>query len=581
MDETTKAMQMVTAAPAMTAAELADINATFPAYLFRVRRTREIWTTCCGRHEVIQKSEYTDAEYAVLEAEHHAEPKPYGTHMCHCGYMSAPAPKRAPELVACPYCGILAKVKELGRTGDRKNLATYRRAVVFRWYRGALWALAYETWKKYGCEGVLTVPPECSLHKIYRFKPGEASYVHRWWSGTPWNGPEKMTAKDPNFPKPICEPFSWCSESGMSYDIIRAEEINKSPFRWCGFAEYVKHTSTAMRFLALCTVYPRQVEMLMKAGMWRPVMERVEAGKKNAAAFSWEAANPLKAFDLSKQELKVFLAGSRDLDILAKYKQFRRANVPCSFDVLYALRGELRGDTFRRVMAKLKKYKLPPERWENYMEQVRYEDLGQKKHPRDFFHMAEWWHDYVDAAVVLGLDLKNPIFLTPKNLKKKHDEATKAALPILNAMHDAKNERQGRERCRALTKRYTYWTDRWLIRPPIGAREIVAEGKALKHCVGGYADRHVRGAATILFLRDRKDSRKPLVTIEMRGDQIVQIHGWDDDRTTCKANPKRIPPRTLYAEILDPWLDWVAAGSKRNKDGRPKQARRKKEESAA
>lgn len=567
-----KAEQMVAAAPAMRPEDLDAINDNYTAYIFRVRRTREIWTTCCHRHEVIPKAEYTSAEYDVLAADHCAEPKPapYG---CHVGYMSAPPGKREPEPVECPYCGKLVKVKELGRSGKRDNLASYRRAVVLRWYRGALWASAYCTSKKYECEAALTAKPDYSLHKIYRFKPGEASYVHRMWSGTPWYGPERMTAASPTLPKPICEPFAWCSESGVAYDLIHANEIEKSPFRWCGFAEYVKHTGTAMKFLALCTVYPRQVEMLMKAGMWRPVMERVEDGKKNAAAFSWEETNPLKAFGLSKQEFGAFMASDKDLDILGKYKQFRRSGVACSYAELAALRKNLNGTMYQRIAAKLKKYKLTPERWRNYMERAKNEDLGKKKYPRDLSQVAEWWNDYVDAAVVLGLDLQNPVFLMPKSLKRKHDEATKAAAPILAALHDAKSEKQERERCRALTKRYTYWDDRWLIRPPLGAREIVAEGKALKHCVGGYADRHVRGVTTILFLRDRRDPRKPLVTIEMSGDRIVQIHGWNDDRTACKANPKRIPPRELYAEILEPWLAWVKAGSKRDKRGRPKALR--------
>ena len=31
-----------------------------------------------------------------------------------------------------------------------------------------------------------------------------------------------------------------------------------------------------------------------------------------------------------------------------------------------------------------------------------------------------------------------------------------------------------------------------------------------------------------------------------------------------------------YADILDPWLAWLAAGSKRNEDGTPKVSRKKK-----
>ena len=109
----------------------------------------------------------------------------------------------------------------------------------------------------------------------------------------------------------------------------------------------------------------------------------------------------------------------------------------------------------------------------------------------------------------------------------------------------------------------------------MGVNEIAAEGKALKHCVGGYAERHLSGSTTILFLRDRRRPGKPLVTIEMRGKEIAQIHGYRND-LYAKADP-----REKYAEILEPWLAWLAAGSRRDKRGRPIQPRKKKKEVTA
>ena len=85
----------------------------------------------------------------------------------------------------------------------------------------------------------------------------------------------------------------------------------------------------------------------------------------------------------------------------------------------------------------------------------------------------------------------------------------------------------------------------------------------------GNDGRHVKGSTTILFLRDRKRPGKPLVTIEMKGNQIVQIHGYQNDIGQA------VKPMVRYADILDPWLAWLAAGSKRNKDGTPKVPRRR------
>ena len=74
---------------------------------------------------------------------------------------------------------------------------------------------------------------------------------------------------------------------------------------------------------------------------------------------------------------------------------------------------------------------------------------------------------------------------------------------------------------------------------------------------------------TILFLRDKRRPGKPLATIEMHGMEIVQIHGYKNDTAACEENPDRISLRELYRDFLDNWLAWLAAGSRRDKAGRP------------
>lgn len=102
--------------------------------------------------------------------------------------------------------------------------------------------------------------------------------------------------------------------------------------------------------------------------------------------------------------------------------------------------------------------------------------------------------------------------------------------------------------------------------------QAVVQGGSFKDCmaavakgVGGYADRHMRGVTTILFLRRSSAPGTPYVTIEMDGNQIRQIHGYHND--TLPGSPK---PREVHKEFLDTWLQWLRAGSKRNEDGTPK-----------
>ena len=191
--------------------------------------------------------------------------------------------------------------------------------------------------------------------------------------------------------------------------------------------------------------------------------------------------------------------------------------------------------------------------------------------------------DYLVAAEGVGLDLNNPIFLMPRDFEEKHDQVTAAWSAVLAerrrkaeaerraafAEERRKNLEKFRGRVKSLARKYTYTDGELLVRPAVNAEEIVREGKLLHHCVGGYADRHISGATTILFLRRRSAPGKPLCTIEIYGSTIRQIHGWDDERTACADNPEREDPREIYRAFLDEWQRWLESGSKRDKAGRP------------
>ena len=166
-------------APRLSQKELREINGLFPAYLFRRRRTREIWTTCCGVHQTLPEGS------PVLEAVHQAEKPPSAGYGCFCGWMSAPPPRPKAQPEACPFCGRVSPVKELGRTGRRENLWSYVRVVTFRQYHGALWAVAYEARKDYTDPARLTALPEAHMVAAYRFLPGRVEFCRRnWWEKT-------------------------------------------------------------------------------------------------------------------------------------------------------------------------------------------------------------------------------------------------------------------------------------------------------------------------------------------------------------------------------------------------------------
>ena len=120
--------RLASIAPPLNDGEAEAINALFSAYLFRKNSTGELWSSCCHEHAT---EAWDDERMRVaMRTEHQREPRQKWERM-------------KPNAI-CPFCGRPVAVKDLQRAGGRKNLTSYRRAVILRWYRGALWARAYD-----------------------------------------------------------------------------------------------------------------------------------------------------------------------------------------------------------------------------------------------------------------------------------------------------------------------------------------------------------------------------------------------------------------------------------------------------
>lgn len=561
MTDKERTERFVKAAPPMRESELERINALFPAFIFRRSRTRELWTSCCRRHVTLPDWNGQDQkERRVMTEPHRREPK---------NRWDDPR-----TTVPCPYCGREATVKEVGRTGTRKNLSAYRRTIILRWWRGALWANAYDCGKHYTEGYQLTGTPNYKLIGIFRFRPGLAEGCSRpWWGGNckfsnivrQSNPLEKGTWH-------VHDPFSCNGEYGIGYDVIGLQEVQKSPFRYCMTERWEKRHNDVVEFLEACCFYPRQIEMLMKAGMDETVRDLVCRGVKNSRAMDWSKENVEDAFGLSRQELREFLQTKRDIRTLELYKRLKR-----KVSLTKAADWIERGADIRGTMRAAKKWGLPPEKLFSY--------LGKGQPHRHMGSNLGTWEDYLTAARETGYPLHRENVLLPKDLGAAHEEATEKHRKKLaeEARKQAKEQKRLQamkyeERKQELEKKYGYSADGYLIRVPVSGDEIVREGQMLKHCVGGYAPRHMDGSVTILFMRREKQPDKPFLTIEMQGNRLVQIHGYKNEGLYTAKGRFAPDPREVYREFLDTWLDWLKKGSRRDQEGRPILPRTKKTE---
>ena len=578
VNEKERAAQMERMAPKPTAQEMEQVNDLFRHFIFKRSGTGEIWTTCCRRHEFIKDNTDNACELRILDAPHAPERRN--------NYDNTPDWQRRET---CPYCGREVTVKELRYSGRRRALWEYQRAVVLRQWRGALWATAWDCFKDY--EGkepvtnapVLTMLPKAKLLGAYRFTPGKVEAATRvWWSDGPFDYSYQDTPGKNAGHKGgmwhIHSPYGFCSELGKSYDIIGLPELQKSALRWCRLEQVRIASDDFIELLTAACFYPKQVEWLVKLGLQDAVRDLAGRGVKNAAAVKWNANTPAAFLGCGVKELDAITKeGDRPVVALRIYRALHDMTQAPTPEECAALADCADDRTLRVLLPRMKRYGLRIPKLISYLEKIR---RHREIHWSNNAALSAY-ADYITAADGCGLDLSNTIHLLPRDFWEKHDTVTAAWSAICANRRNSEANAKYKARLPKLTARYLYWSDTLLIRAPVNAGEIVEEGKRLEHCVGGYADRHLSGKTTILFLRRRDKPHVPLVTIEMDGNTIRQVYGYRNDCARCPENPKGIPARKLYGVFLDEWLEWLNAGSKRYKDGRPKLPRKKHKEDVA
>lgn len=578
VNEKERAAQLERLAPKPTAQEMEQVNDLFRHFIFKRSGKGEIWTTCCRRHEFIKDTTDNACELRILDAPHAPERRN--------NYDNTPDWQRRET---CPYCGREVTVKELRYSGRRRALWEYQRAVVLRQWRGALWATAWDCFKDYGGkepvtnEPVLTMLPKAKLLGAYRFTPGKVESATRvWWSDGPFGYSYQDTpgknAGHKGSMWHIHSPYGFCSELGKSYDIIGLPELQKSALRWCRLEQVRIASDDFIELLTAACFYPKQVEWLVKLGLQDAVRDLAGRGVKNAAAVKWNDNTPAAFLGCGVKELDAITKVSdRPVVALRIYRALHDMTQAPTPEECAALADCADDRTLRVLLPRMKRYGLRIPKLISYLEKIRRHG---KIHWSNNAALSAY-ADYITAADGCGLDLSNTIHLLPRDFWEKHDTVTAAWSAICANRRNSEANAKYKARLPKLTARYLYWSDTLLIRAPVNAEEIVEEGKRLEHCVGGYADRHLSGKTTILFLRRRDKPHVPLVTIEMDGNTIRQVYGYRNDCARCPENPKGIPARKLYGVFLDEWLEWLNAGSKRYKDGRPKLPRKKHKEDVA
>lgn len=547
--------------PTVTEADVEAINAIFPHYLFFrwEKNAVEERSSCCRR---FHRTTFPLRTETPEDREH------FGA-------------LRHKERGVCPFCGAKVTMIDLKKAKGRKQLRSVDFVTVLHnGTDGALYADALAVRKNYETEVDLTAAPEYWCSSGYRFAPGEVLQLdHQVGGDAPYPKWErgKLGRK-----KRVQEPFKFGYISFYNhepYRVLHRETVQENElFRYCeyfgawqyrplGARGYAVYFSDLISYLTAAAIYPRQVEMLVKAGLFEPVQALIDVRKKWADAFSWEEPDVRKSMRLTPPELREFLqsASGARMEWLCARNAAEKCGKVWSLD---------RAREWCRVWGEplealrlCRKYRIDPERLERYLR-------GQALGVEPVFEintLLEMYRDYLDAAYEAGRCMEHGKVLWPDDLPRAHDAVTAER----NRLLDAAAPRSERAKdLKARREKYEFGHDGLCIVFPATAGAIKREGKALDHCVGGYAERHVKGVLSIVFLRRADAPHVPYVTIEMHGNRIVQIHGYKNDIG-------KVSPRITHKGFIDLWLRWLEGGSRRDAEGRPILPKRRKKEAIA
>lgn len=539
--------------PGLKREDLDAVNDFYPHYLFyeTCGKGRKIWSSCC--HE---KGRYISAT-TERTIDNRVRDVLWGRHGLE---------------LSCPFCGKPAELKAKGTARSCTSLEEYIPVVFLSTADNGETIYAQAYWTKKDYDRNWAAEPLYHPTYVYRFRRGEAV---QWENGGygDWNKQVNGFLKEP------FRSGGWLFDRYCDYRVIGLECLKNSflkyiDFSWCK-NQHGEGFFNLARFLGLAAQYPENVEMLQKAGMPEVIDDWVRREVKNARNIRWGEKDPRKAFQLNAGELKAFLATRRELAVMTLYKQAKRQKAALTMAQCQEIRDALGWSVEKELPKITKDYRTTTKELFRYLKK-------QTAAGNALGTAFRAWKDYMTAAEGLGLRVYRDDVKFPKDVWAAHeDAAAKNRIRLQKLEEKAQKEKKrlarlaAEERQKALALRYGYEADGLIIRVPGSREEIIAEGKALEHCVGGYADRHMRGDVTILFMRKASASDKPFLTVEMNGTNLVQIHGFKNEGIHSAKGRFAPDPREVFRGFLDPWLEWVKKGSRRDKNGQPRLPKKK------
>ena len=317
-----------------------------------------------------------------------------------------------------------------------------------------------------------------------------------------------------------------------------------------GYLEEKRHNRNPIYFLEYHAKYP-VIEFLWKAGYRNIVHNRIFGmDRENRNAILWERKKLKECFKFPLRILKLMPPEEWKLDDVQRanylWKNYGERITDAEMQMALQSRTDVQSLTGAMPYAGIGKIL----KYIQKQTEKRKEEKGHTTYTPEGIIRA--YRDYLRECEQLHFDLHDREILFPKDLVAAHDRTMKQI-----AFEKNKADQEKFQKAVEKLEKFAWSEGEFFIRPAREQMELMAEGKALHHCVGGYIKRMAEGETAIFFLRKASEPDKPFYTLELQKKRVIQC------RTEHNASYDRNPD---VKKFVDMWMEKIVKKGEKKKD---------------
>ncbi len=309
---------------------------------------------------------------------------------------------------------------------------------------------------------------------------------------------------------------------GHLYDKNLPAALKNTPWQYCPIAEFYNHYHEPVQslpFLAAYLKHPR-LEHLVKTGFCSIVSDMVYSYSPDCLDESQSRTH--RILKVSAEDVQFLWELNADMDTLKIFQEYAGLK-----DRQKLLLWQMEHEVSRDILPILKY--MTVHKFIRYMDR-QYSFLRLRRTPHGSLRYKKMqdliseYRDYLEICRKMNYDMKNSFVLYPTDLQKSHDKTAHR----FKQKKDALMKQKFTAVYQQLLGKFDFEKSGLKIVYPNTPDDLIAEGHALHHCVGGYGERVADKECIILFLRKCSDESKPFYTIEVRGQKVIQVRGMSN-----------------------------------------------------